>query len=238
VYRTDGSLFSVLRSKFEVRNHRIVCDAQVVANTHFYMATQPITIVHNEDRAADCDEDSSDDEFVAPFMDAFEDGPQAFPFGTMSRVASHVTTLQATTDAAILLSKTNASTVFVDLGCGVGRVVNRVKARFPGARCIGIDMCEGEIDQAIAASNGNGAEYVVDDVLKAENIIGEVEWSNVVIYIFLIPKMVNSRGFKKLLQGFVDKGAKVVSYCYHPENWRIESRDERMNVNLYQGKVF
>jgi SAM-dependent methyltransferase len=202
------------------------------------MATQPITIVHNEDIAADCDEDSSDDEFVAPFMDAFEDGPQAFPFGTMSRVASHVTTLQATTDAAILLSKINASTVFVDLGCGVGRVVNRVKARFPGARCIGIDMCEGEIDQAIAASNGNGAEYVVDDVFKAENIIGEVEWSNVVIYIFLIPKMVNSRGFKKLLQGFVDKGAKVVSYCYHPENWKIESRDERMNVNLYQGKLY
>lgn len=207
------------------------------------MATQPITIVHNEDRAvADCGDDdedsSSDDEFVAPFMDAFEDGPQAFPFGTMSRVASHVTSLQSTTDAAILLSKTNSSTVFVDLGCGIGRVVNRVKERFPGARCIGIDMCEGEINQAMAASNGNGAEYVVDDVFQAENIIGMVDWNNVVIYTFLIPKMVNSRGFKKLLQGFVDKGAKVVSYCYHPENWRIESRDERMNVNLYQGKLF
>jgi SAM-dependent methyltransferase len=204
----------------------------------YSMATQPITIVHNEDGASDCDEDSSDDEFVAPFMDAFEDGPQAFPFGTHSRVASHVTTLQSTVDAAILLSKTNSSTVFVDLGCGIGRVVNRVKERFPEARCIGIDMCQGEIDQAIAAGNGNGAEYFVDDVFNAENIIGEVDWNNVVVYIFLIPKMVNSRGFKKLLQGFADKGANLVTYCYHPENWRIESRDERMNVNLYQGKLF
>lgn len=202
------------------------------------MATQPITIVHNEDRATDCDEDISDDEYVVPFMDAFEEGPQAFPFGTLSRVASHVTTLPSTTDAALLLSKTNSATVFVDLGCGVGRVINRVKERFPETRCIGIDMWKGEIDQAIAASNGNGAEYVVDDVIKAENIIGEVEWNNVVIFIFLIPKMVNSRGFKKLLEGFVDKGAKVVSYCYHPEKWRIESRDERMNLNLYQGKLF
>jgi SAM-dependent methyltransferase len=208
-------------------------------------------VAHNDEKPADdCDDDdddSSDDEFHVPFMDAFEDDTEAFPFGTLSRVASHVTTLQSTTDAAILLTKTNSSTIFVDLGCGVGKVINRVQTRFPGARCIGIDMCPGEIDQAIAESNGNGAEYFVDDVMEAEKyIIGrellegeirECEWNNVVIFIFLIPKMVNSRAFKKLLQGFVDKGAKVVSYCYHPEHWRIEARDERMNLNVYQGKL-
>jgi SAM-dependent methyltransferase len=207
-----------------------------------------LTIVLTEDRAAaDCDEDDDSSaeyyEFAVPFMDAFEDDTQAFPFGTHSRVASHVTTLQSTTDAAIILSQTNSTTVFVDFGCGVGRVINRVQERFPEATCIGIDCCPGEIDQAIAASNGNGAAYITGDIMEGERIIDEhcrqdLEWKNVVIFMFLIPKMVNSRGFKQLLQGLVEiKGAKVVSYCYHPEKWRIEARDERMNLNLYHGKL-
>jgi SAM-dependent methyltransferase len=203
-------------------------------------------VAHNDEKTADCDEedddsDSSDDEFHIPFLDAFEEDTEAFPYGTMSRVASHVTTLQSTTDAAIALTQTNASTIFVDLGCGVGKVVNRVQTRFPASRCIGIDLFQAEIDQAVVESHGNGAEYFVDDVMEAEKYISVkeevVEWNKVVIFIFLIPKLVNSRAFQKLLQGFVEKGAKVVSYCYHPEHWRIEARDERMNLNVYQGTL-
>jgi SAM-dependent methyltransferase len=226
-------------------------------------------IVHNENEnennediisssaAADDNDDNDDDNvFDIPFLDAFEDDTETFPYGTMSRVASHVTTLPSTTDAAIRLSNTNATTIFVDLGCGVGRVVNRVQEQVPGARCLGIDMCPGEIDQAIAMSsnnnnnNNNGVvavKYVVDDVFHAEKHISAMmlddddddddDWNNVVLFLFLIPTLVNSRGFQKLLKGFIDKGAKVVSYCYHPENWRIDARDERMNVNLYQGKL-
>jgi hypothetical protein len=44
----------------------------------------------------------------------------------------------------------------------------------------------------------------------------------------------NSRKFQALLGGLMDRGAVVVSYCYHPEGWEPTERDERMNVNLYK----
>jgi SAM-dependent methyltransferase len=253
----DGDDLTIVQNENRV-------DMSVADNDHSEEEEEKHDIIissnnNDDDNNEDDDEYDEDELFDIPFRDAFEDDTETFPYGTMSRVASHVTTLPSTTDAAILLSKTNSSTIFVDLGCGVGRVVNRVKERVPDiARCIGIDMCPREIDQAIAiaaaaaaaasnspignSGNNSAPEFLVGDIFHAEKLIvmenneEEDDWNNVVLFIFLIPTLVNSRGFQKLLQGFMDKGAKVVSYCYHPENWRIESRDERMNVNLYQGQ--
>jgi len=180
-----------------------------------------------------------DDTWDAPFMEAFEEDTETFPFGTLSKTASHVTTLPSTTDAAVSLSNTTHSTIFVDLGCGVGRVTNRARDT-TGCTAVGVDMCPNEIAQAQELANGNGAIYLVDDVFNAEAVIAALpdftaaDWDRVVIFIFLIPTLVNSTKFQALLGALLDKGAKLVSYCYHPDKWTPHERDERMNVNLYR----
>ena len=171
-----------------------------------------------------------------PFCDAFEEDTGTFPFGTLSAIASHVTTLPATSDAAALLARLKQGDTFVDLGCGVGRVVERVAATVgKDCRCVGVDMCEGEIE--VAREVGGRGEYHVDDVFNAEAVIkgeggGEVEWERVVVFIFLIPKLVNSREFKKMLHSFIERGARVVSYCYHVDGWKVSQRERARPLQL------
>jgi SAM-dependent methyltransferase len=152
-----------------------------------------------------------------PFSDAFEDDTGTYPFGTLSKTASHVTTLPSTTDAALALSSTAAESIFVDLGCGVGRVANRARET-TDCTTLGIDMCKNEISQAVSAAAGNGAAYVVGDVFDSQRIIEELpgfdkgKWRQVVVFTFLIPTLMNSPKFQALLEGFMEKGAVVVSY--------------------------
>eukprot|EP00122_Pirum_gemmata_P005711 Pgem_evm1s5206 len=112
----------------------------------------------------------------------------------------------------ILLYKISNGDTFIDLGCGNGQVVDRVKRSLPQSRCIGIDMSVVEICKAKNLAGGEG-EYYVEDIMNTELLLGnEMNWENV-------------------------RKAKIVTYCYHPENWIVNNRNSTMNLNLYKGNV-
>ena len=95
----------------------------------------------------DSDSDSDSEARALPFADAFEADTSTYPYGTLSGMASHVTTQDGTTRAAIQLAALSTRDCFIDLGCGVGRVTNLV-ARIVGCAVVGIDCCEAEVLQA------------------------------------------------------------------------------------------
>ena len=133
----------------------------------------------------DSDSDSDSEARALPFADAFEADTSTYPYGTLSGMASHVTTQDGTTRAAIQLAALSTRDCFIDLGCGVGRVTNLV-ARTVGCAVVGIDCCEAEVLQARAAATelpeGSGtAMYVTCDIMEmpaVRNTPKPARWGN------------------------------------------------------------
>ena len=199
------------------------------------------------ERADDSDSDSEANFW--PFQGAYEEDTNTYPYGTLSAVASHVTTQDATSRAAMELAGMHegSSALFVDLGCGIGRVSNLVAAT---VRCpvLGIDCCEAEVLQARidarALPEGSGAAtYLTCDLMdmtqELENLGFSLEGggggksNGLVAYIHLIPKQVARPELRAMLEPWMRKGARVITSVYHPPYWQPARRDGTFNLNLY-----
>ena len=101
----------------------------------------------------------SDGEWTPPFADAFEEDTGAFPFGTYSKIASHAESPVGVIQAAIKLLQVCEGDVFVDVGCGKGAaLLHAANLLNCSTRCIGIDLCGGEIDCARKKLRGEGLQ--------------------------------------------------------------------------------
>ena len=176
--------------------------------------------------------DEEDDD-VFPFRDAFEDDVGTFPYGTHTATASHVVTQNSVTLEMIKIADVGPETFFVDIGCGIGRVSNLV-AQTSKCQVLGIDISEDQILQAQNnASPDSDTRYVACDMYKLNDEIQGVSSDRLVIFMYLIPKMINSRETRKLLEPHIRSGAKVVTSVYHPEFWNPSARSETFNLNVY-----
>ena len=102
--------------------------------------------VQNEGEEMEAGGDESDDSGVwqPPFAEVEdENGNTPFPVGTLSEISSHVKTTVSTTKKMIDFLKLDSSSVFIDVGCGVGAVSN-VVAQEVQCRVLGLDFCENE----------------------------------------------------------------------------------------------
>ena len=187
----------------------------------------------------DSDSDSDSEARALPFADAFEADTSTYPYGTLSGMASHVTTQDGTTRAAIQLAALSTRDCFIDLGCGVGRVTNLV-ARTVGCAVVGIDCCEAEVLQARAAATelpeGSGtAKYVTCDIMEMPAVMESQGFApdRLCIYMHLIPKQVARQELREMLEPWVLRGARVITSVYHPPYWEPAECDETYNLNLY-----
>ncbi|KAH8071228.1 thiopurine S-methyltransferase [Aureococcus anophagefferens] len=186
--------------------------------------------------AAQDSSDSDDEAHFWPFAEAFEDDTQTYPYGTLSAVASHVTTPRETALAAARLGDVARDDVFVDLGCGVGAVTNLVHATV-GCACLGIDCCEAEVAAARRAAappvDGHAATYVTCDLFDMPRHVAGVEAARLVVYMHLIPKLVCRSEVRDLLEPYVRAGARVITSKYHPDYWRAARTDGTLDLRRY-----
>ena len=186
--------------------------------------------------AAQDSSDSDDEAHFWPFAEAFEDDTQTYPYGTLSAVASHVTTPRETALAAARLGDVARDDVFVDLGCGVGAVTNLVHATV-GWACRGLDCCEAEVAAARRAAappvDGNAATYVTCNLFDMPRHVAGVEAARLVVYMHLIPKLVCRSEVRDLLEPYVRAGARVVTSTYHPDYWRAARTDGTLDLRRY-----
>ena len=118
------------------------------------------------ERADDSDSDSEANFW--PFQGAYEEDTNTYPYGTLSAVASHVTTQDATSRAAMELAGMHegSSALFVDLGCGIGRVSNLVAAT---VRCpvLGIDVGTSSSKISFISNKGTTVEIVQNEIRQS-----------------------------------------------------------------------
>mmetsp|Transcript_63726 Transcript_63726/g.109435 ORF Transcript_63726/g.109435 Transcript_63726/m.109435 type:complete len:211 (-) Transcript_63726:69-701(-) len=190
------------------------------------------------------EDDYYDESSVFPFNDAFEEDSETYPYGTLTAVASHVTTLSGTTLRLIEVLALSNRNFFVDLGCGIGRVTNLV-AETAECPCLGIDNCEGEVlaaQTAHAASiesrearnlTTGVAKYVTCDLMDMIVHLEGVPPLQIVIYIHLIPKQVARPELRAMLEPLLVGGARVVTSVYHPPYWLPSISDKTYDLNFY-----
>jgi len=194
----------------------------------------------------------SDDEFVFPLRDAFDciNGIEVnVAYGTLSRVSSTVTSPDGVTRRLLQWCPlTAADSLFVDIGCGRGRVVNLI-ASHVGCPCIGVDISPTELalarEDAKRAGVDNLCHYCQGDyrtfhdtVVDAAKRSGAVRPRAVCVYFYLIPQMINNRALRdeviRLLESDV-VDATVVCWMYLPRDWPyVTVADDRFSLCVYR----
>jgi SAM-dependent methyltransferase len=197
--------------------------------------------VQNEGEEMEAGGDESDDSGVwqPPFAEVEdENGNTPFPVGTLSEISSHVKTTVSTTKKMIDFLKLDSSSVFIDVGCGVGAVSN-VVAQEVQCRVLGLDFCENEIVGAQKAAKDLGVEnvvsYVCADMFTLPQLIEErgYDLSKTFLYMYLIPKQIGRKELREMCEGLMKQGAKVVTFTYHPPFWSKHVKDDTYDLRVY-----
>jgi len=124
-----------------------------------------------------------------------------------------------------LAEVTNKDLVY-DLGCGDGRIVIAAAKDF-GARGVGVDVEPYWIEESRRNAKKAGVEHLttfnVEDAMT-------VDLSNAsVVMLYLVEWSVGK--LKSIIESKAKPGARVVSYCFGPENWTPAKVESCVDVN-------
>ena len=214
-----------------------------------YSSSPLTTQVEVEHCRSDSSEyESSDDEWRPPFIDAetgesaFDEETGTFPYGTLSSTASTVVSPDGVTQRFIGMLRESSMALpnyFVDIGCGKGKVVNKV-AKELHCKSVGIDISEKELEIAAKGACALGVNSLVSfkvcDFREFDKEIPEnVAPSTLLCYIYLIPKMVNNRDLRGKVVHLLQQGATFVCWQYLPRNWPyLWKEDTRFGLQIYR----
>ena len=159
-------------------------------------------------------------------------------FGSMSQVAPHTESPVGTVRRMVEMVQMvgPVSSLFMDLGCGRGAVINHVAKYLPNCHCLGIDISAPELELARTASAVAGVENLVhfcqvhdatsfnlephleqwDPWATAINVAARIP--ALVIYIYLVPRQIESAALRAVILPFLESGAKVVVLHFFPQD--------------------
>eukprot|EP00946_MAST-07B_sp_MAST-7B-sp1_P005326 g5326.t1 len=158
------------------------------------------------------DYESSDEEWRSPFIDAetgescFDEETGTFPYGTLSKTASKISSPDGVTRRFLEMLRYSdkdfpceVPSLFIDIGCGRGQVVNRVASELK-CKCVGIDISQNVLGIAEAEARKLGVEsFLSFDICDFREfhtkIPADTAPSEVLCYMYLIPKMICNRDF-------------------------------------------
>ena len=133
--------------------------------------------------ASSTDYESSDDEWRPPFIDAetgesaFDEETGTFPYGTLSFTAPTIASPDGVTRRFLEMIRdengkpdqkqqpVRLPTFFVDIGCGKGRVVNKVASDL-GIRCVDVDISQKELEVAAEGARTLGVASQVSFAVR------------------------------------------------------------------------
>ena len=194
--------------------------------------------------ASDASEYESDDgQWHPPFHDAETGEYHEDVYGTLSETASTIVSPDGVAQRFLELigeEKLKQIKLFIDIGCGKGRVVNLV-AKQVGCKAVGIDILQAELDvaQQEAATLGVAEQcsYVICDFREFyQHIPKDVEPHEIVCYTYLIPKMVSNRELRQRVVEYLARGTTFVTWSYHaaPEWPHLHCEDTTFNIKVFQ----
>ena len=188
----------------------------------------------------------SDGEWTPPFADAFEEDTGAFPFGTYSKIASHAESPVGVIQAAIKLLQVFEGDVFVDVGCGKGAaLLHAANLLNSGTRCIGIDLCGGEIDCARKKLRGEGlqvqdrVEFLQLDALEflnsPQSFVHVGTGKKMCLYFYQIPALFALRQMERAIKKFLSQypQSRIVTWMYHIPFLCPQAEDVKYQLRLY-----
>ncbi len=127
------------------------------------------------------------------------------------------------------LSKLKPNEFIYDLGSGDGRVLI-MAARDFGAKCVGIELnlCR------CALSNWNINRMGLADQIKViRGSFFESDLSKAdVVFMYLLPSI--NEKLKPKLMNDLKKGARVVTFSYAINGWKVDKFDDELKVYLYK----
>lgn len=140
--------------------------------------------------------------------------------------APYVPTKKEVIDSILKKAKLKKNKLFIELGCGDGRVVKRAAEKY-GVKGIGIDI-NPYLILSLKLLNKlkkiNNPQFIFGDIFKLP--LNKADY----IYCFLMPKML-----EKLIKKFnkeLKKGALVISHGFKIPNW------EKNLITTLKGKNF
>lgn len=188
----------------------------------------------------------------APFVDAFDEDTQSFPFGTNSLYANPDCTTPVVSVVKMLElvtggrrhpddedSSADELVHFVDVGCGAGAVTNQVALRMASWRCLGIDFSAKQLEMARSGAEelavSDRVEYRQCDYLDFDSYLDpDVPPDKMVFYMYIIPRMFNAT-LRNKFSALLEAGAAVVVWHYFPTDWpHLDTHDDRFNMRVYR----
>jgi len=187
--------------------------------------------------------EEDEEEWTAPFQDAFDEATQTFPYGALSKMAPVVASPDGVSRRVVeMVNEASATPVklFIDVGCGQGKVLNHMAVHI-GCQTLGVDISVKELEVAASQACELGVahlcNYVECDFRAFDTHIPEgVEPKDMVVYMYSIPYMVNHPELRKVMLGLLEKGATVVTWCHHATpTWPyMKHEDEVFRLRLFQ----
>ena len=193
---------------------------------------------------SDTSYESDDGEWHPPMMNDETGELHSDVYGTLTETASTITTPEGVSRRFLEMigpEKAKSIHTFLDIGCGKGIVVSTV-AKTLSCKAIGIDILEEQLIQAREETIKNGVEeactFVCDDFLRFADHVNDVNPKLLLIYMYLIPKMVSNRELREKVVELIEKGATFVTWSYHASpSWpELFAEDETFGIKIFQKK--
>ena len=168
-------------------------------------------------------------------------------YGTLSETASTIVSPDGIPRRFLEMigeKKMTEIKLFVDVGCGKGRVMTAVAVASPDLNVLGVDILQEELDVAASLSLNLGvadrSNFVICDFRKfTEKIPDEVQPHQIVVYLYLIPKMVSNRDLRQHVVDYLERGATFVTWSYHatPEWPYLKDHDSTFGIKVFQRPI-
>jgi 2-dehydro-3-deoxyphosphogluconate aldolase/(4S)-4-hydroxy-2-oxoglutarate aldolase len=193
--------------------------------------------------SSDTSYESDDGEWHPPMMNEETGLMHNDVYGTLTATASTITTPHGVARRFLEMigeEKAKSLQLFCDVGCGKGIVVSSVAKSLNQCRAVGIDILAEQLEQASVEAELNGVSdmctFVQDDFRKFSDHLQNVDPKNVLVYMYLIPKMVNNRDLRARVEDLIAQGVTFVTWSYHatPEWSHLLCQDKTYNIKVFQ----
>ena len=172
---------------------------------------------------------------------------QYIPFGASMSTAPVVCTPQAVIRRVYeLMALDRGGDVLLDLGCGLGAVLNAVQLRFvqststssyptPPLRCIGVDLRPEALDEARAGAAKLQLPHMAFHQLDITEDVRDVVqlWQVTKTFVYLTPSQLLVPTVKALLTSLHAGGVQICSYDYPITYLSPEWKDVTFNLFEY-----
>ena len=197
------------------------------------------SVVKDED---DSEYESDDGQWHPPFHDAETGEYHKDVYGTLSETASTIVSPDGIAKRFLEMvgtEKLQEIKLFVDIGCGKGKVTNAV-ASILGCQTVGIDILKEELDVATTEAQKGKVDhlttYAICDFLEFDTVLPDVQPNEILFYTYLIPKMVSNKKLREKVEMYLGNGSTFVTWSYHatPEWPCLKEWDQSYNIKMFQ----